>query len=255
MWNQHQSSTCPTWRRCQRCRERGHDEPQCDSKLRNFPSEVPCEYCGNEHLESECDHLWKSPSRETHSEQVTVSICCANCCSMKHLAGDCETSGRRRNVTLSSSSFTLKGIDQDMITNLNFVGASRNGPPSSRGRPGPRGRRDWSPPSSPDDEDMMSRVSRGNGRPPPAPRGNARGNIKFANGIANNRGDSRSRGPSRGRPPFSGNGNGQRSLDPPLPRGPPPPRGGGRGRGPSRGPSRGGFSRGTRGPGRGRGRG
>ncbi|KAJ5522260.1 hypothetical protein N7527_006375 [Penicillium freii] len=119
-WNQHQSSTCPDWRRCQRCRERGHDEPQCSAKLRSFAYEVPCDYCGNEHLEAECDYLWKFPIRDLHSNQVTVSICCANCCSAKHLMGDCPATTLRAE-TGKSSSFTLKGIDPDMIRNLNTV--------------------------------------------------------------------------------------------------------------------------------------
>ncbi|KAJ5504059.1 hypothetical protein N7463_006933 [Penicillium fimorum] len=170
-WNQHQSSTCPDWRRCQRCRERGHDEPQCDAKLRNFAYEVPCDYCGNEHLESECDFLWKFPTRDLHSEQVTVSICCANCCSAKHLVGDCPAVNLR---VAKTSSFTLKGIDPDMITNLNTVIPPRETRPPSRNQS--RGRaKEWSRPPSPDDDDMMSRVSRGRGRPVPAPRGNTRG--------------------------------------------------------------------------------
>ncbi|KAJ5206202.1 hypothetical protein N7491_003177 [Penicillium cf. griseofulvum] len=243
-WNQHQSNTCPDWRRCQRCRERGHDEPQCDSKLRSFAYEVPCDYCGDEHLESECDFLWKFPTRDLHSEQVTVSICCANCCSAKHLVADCPAGNLR---TSNTSSFTLKGIDPDMITNLNTVVPARETHPPSRSQS--RGRaREWPrPPSPDDDDDMMSRVSRGRGRPVPAPRGNTRGNIKFA--IGAKRGDAPSRGPSRGRSTFSGNNNRPRSPNPPLPRGP-PPRGGGRSRGPQRG---GGFSRGPRGGGRGRG--
>lgn len=243
-WNQHQSSTCSSWRRCQRCRERGHDEPQCESKLRNSAVEVPCDYCGSCHLETQCDHLWKLPCRETHSQQTNVSISCANCCSMSHLVGDCPTGNTRSRLT--SSSFSLKGINPDTIANLNTVGASRNTP---HDRPGARKRREWSSPSS--GEDMMSRVSRGRGRPTPAPRGNPRGSIKFANGAGSGRGDTRFQGPSRGRPPFAGNGD--QRFNPPLPRGPPPPRGGGRGRGPPRGP-RGGSSRGPRGAGRGRAR-
>ncbi|KAJ5043487.1 hypothetical protein EN45_101750 [Penicillium chrysogenum] len=223
-WNQHQSSTCPDWRRCQRCRERGHDEPQCSAKLRSFAYEVPCSYCGSEHLENECDYLWKFPIRDLHSNQVTVSICCANCCSAKHLMGDCPANNLREPCT-TSSSFTLKGIDPHMITNLNTVLPPRETRPPSGSRS--RGRdREWSRPPSPDDDDMMSRVSRGRGRPVPAPRGNTRGSIKFASGV------------------------GAKRANPPLPRGPPPPRGGGRGRGPQRG---GGFSRGPRGGGRGRG--
>ncbi|KAJ5203280.1 hypothetical protein N7449_005359 [Penicillium cf. viridicatum] len=172
-WNQHQSSTCPDWRRCQRCRERGHDEPQCSAKLRSFAYEVPCDYCGNEHLESECDSLWKFPIRDLHSNQVTVSICCANCCSAKHLMGDCPATTLRAE-TAKSSSFTLKGIDPDMITNLNTVIPPRESRPPSR--TSARGRnRGWSPAPSPEEDDMMSRVSRGRGRPVPAPRGNTRG--------------------------------------------------------------------------------
>ncbi|KAJ5700538.1 hypothetical protein N7536_003551 [Penicillium majusculum] len=251
-WNQHQSSTCPDWRRCQRCRERGHDEPQCIEKLRSFAYEVPCDYCGNEHLESECDYLWKFPIRDLHSNQVTVSICCANCCSAKHLMGDCPATTLRAE-TGKSSSFTLKGIDPDMVTNLNTVVPPRESRPPSRASA--RGRnRGWSPAPSPEEDDMMSRVSRGRGRPVPAPRGNTRGSIKFASGFGGKRGgDPPSRGPSRGRPTFPGNNNRARSPNPPLPRGPPPPRGGGRSRGPQRG---GGFSRGPRGGGGGgRGRG
>ncbi|CDM37024.1 hypothetical protein CBS147339_2301 [Penicillium roqueforti] len=243
-WNQHQSSTCPDWRRCQRCRERGHDEPQCDAKLRNFAYEVPCDYCGNEHLEAECDFLWKFPRRDLHSDQVIVSICCANCCSAKHLVGDCPSSSLR--ATAASSSFTLKGIDPDMITNLNTVLPQREtGPPSrSRGRD-----REWSRPPSPDDDDMMSRISRGGrGRPIPAPRGNTL-SIRVPS-RAKRGGDPPSRGPSRGRSTFSGNNNRARSPNPPLPRGPPPPRGGGR----NRGSQRGGFSRGPRNGGGGGGR-
>ncbi|OQE96098.1 hypothetical protein PENNAL_c0001G09619 [Penicillium nalgiovense] len=142
----------------------------------------------------------------------------------KHLMGDCPANGLREPCT-TSSSFTLKGIDPDMITNLNTAVPPRQTRPPSGSRP--RGRdREWSRPPSPDDDDMMSRVSRGRGRPVPAPRGNTRGSIKFASGV------------------------GAKRANPPLPRGPPPPRGGGRGRGPQRG---GGFSRGPRGGGRGRG--
>ncbi|KAJ5169713.1 uncharacterized protein N7500_002496 [Penicillium coprophilum] len=143
----------------------------------------------------------------------------------------------------------VAGIDPDMITNLNTVVPPRESRPPSRNQS--RGRaREWSRPPSPDEDDMMSRVSRGRGRPVPAPRGNIRGTIKFASGVGAKRGDAPSRGPSRGRSTFSGNNNRSRSPNPPLPRGP-PPRGGGGGR--SRGPQRGGFSRGPRGGGRGRG--
>ncbi|KAJ5769978.1 uncharacterized protein N7511_002029 [Penicillium nucicola] len=264
-WNKHASVVCPTWRRCQKCRERGHDEPQCISKLRSHASEVPCDMCGHEHLESECDFLWKFPSRDLHSNQVSVSISCANCSSPKHLVGDCPDPY----LQLGTSSFTTKGLDPDMITNLNTADGprrtGRQGPPpppprshGNAGKPGSRGA-EWSRSSSSDENDIMSRVSRGRGRPAPVHRGNnSRGHIKFGNNVGTGRGASRGpppapRGPPpapRGRPPFPGNGNRRRSPSPRA-RNPPPSRGGSRGRGPPRGPGR---SRGSRGGGRGRGR-
>ncbi|KAJ5374733.1 hypothetical protein N7517_006739 [Penicillium concentricum] len=88
----------------------------------------------------------------------------------KHLVADCPAVNLR---VATTSSFTLKGIDPDMITNLNTVIPARESRPPSRGQS--RGRaREWSRPPSPDDDDMMSRVSRGRGRPSPAPRGNIR---------------------------------------------------------------------------------
>ncbi|KAJ6051180.1 hypothetical protein N7460_001714 [Penicillium canescens] len=253
-WNKHASVVCPTWRRCQKCRERGHGEPQCTSKLRCSASEVPCDMCGHEHLESECDFLWKFPSRDLHSDQISVSISCANCASAKHLVGDCPDPY----LKLGTSSFTLEGLDPEMITNLNTADGPRR-----TGRPGPAPRShgnasrlgsrgaEWSRSSSPDESDMMSRVSRGRGRPAPVHRSNNRGNIRFANNVGTGRGASRGPPPvPRGRPPFPGNERRRRSPSPRA-RNPPPPRGGGRGRGPSRGSGR---SRGPRGGGRGRGR-
>ncbi|KAJ5476618.1 hypothetical protein N7475_002347 [Penicillium sp. IBT 31633x] len=192
-----------------------------------------------------------------------------NSLSPKHLIGDCPAGSVR--VPFTSSSFTLKDIDPNMITNLNTVIPPSNSGPSSqsrfqgrdRSRPSSPGRGRPSGPSrgngrnnyrtrslSPDEDDMMSRVSRGRGRPVPQPRGNTRGNIKFASGVGAKNGDSQSRKSPRGRSTFAGNNNRSRSP-PPLPRGPPPSRGIGRGRGSQRG----GPPRGPRGNGNGRGRG
>ncbi|KAJ5544713.1 hypothetical protein N7461_007017 [Penicillium sp. DV-2018c] len=285
-WNEHQSCVCPSWRRCPRCLERGHDEPDCTSKLREIPRDLPCGYCnlvGN-HLESQCTYLWKFPVRDLPSDQITVSISCAECGSSKHLIGDCD----KDNVAFQSSStasFTLNGIDSNMITNLNTsttTGPSYRGsfmPRGGRPGPGPRAQhRRFRSQSPDDDDDLMSRVSRGRGGGGPPRTNNTRGNIKFASGIGANRGRdnysgsnnrTRSRSPPSSRASWSDNNNRNRNRSPPRRAGwngnqyrnrsrSPPSRGGGR-----RGSQRGGFPRGSRGGGggggggggRGRGRG
>lgn len=249
-WNKHDSNFCPSWRRCQRCRERGHDEAQCSSLLKSSASEVPCDLCGSpNHLEHDCDYMWKLPLRNQSSRPMQVSISCSHCTSNHHLMGDCPSLPR----PITSSTWTLQGIDPNLITNLNSVLPSRrSGGPMPRGRGGMkiRGRADRSP--TPDsDDDMFGRP----GRRPPLGRPPGRANIRIGGGIGRGKnlgpnyrdrqdsfGDrSRQRSMSPGRPgpgPGPGRGRGRdnynvRSRSPPR-RGRPPPRGGGgggRGRG------------------------
>lgn len=245
-WNKHDSNFCPSWRRCQRCRERGHDESQCSSLLKSSPSEVPCDLCGSsDHLELECDHIWKLPLRDPSSGPVLVSISCSHCTSSHHLVGDCPSLRR----ALASSSWTLRGIDPQMVTNTNNVMPSRRGAgPVTRSQRGMkiRGRADHRSPTPDSDEDMLSRPD----RRPSVGRPSGRGNIRIGGGIGRgknlgpnyrDRGDSfgdRSRQrslspngrPGRGRGRDSWNG---RSRSPSRGRGRPllPPPRGGRGRG------------------------
>ncbi|KAJ5929558.1 hypothetical protein N7454_006508 [Penicillium verhagenii] len=243
---------------CTECLKYGHQAAVCPTK-ESSASEVPCDLCGSsEHLESSCDWQWKFPMRETSSKEVRVSISCANCCSGSHLIGDCPSLRR----SLNTSYFTLKGIDPEIIVNLNT--APKEAPPpinykqGRRGRGGARGGIN-SRSSSPSSDDLLPRKGT---KPQPMSRGRGRGShIRFNTGPPpprNGPGPDTSRGrppPTRGRPQFPGNNTRQRTLSPlprpNFPRGP-PPRGrgrGGNGRGSNgRGgpPSRGGF-RGRRG--------
>ncbi|PTU24328.1 hypothetical protein P175DRAFT_0470242 [Aspergillus ochraceoroseus IBT 24754] len=280
-WNKHQSSLCPKWRRCQRCRERGHDQKQCSSALKSSASEIPCDLCGSsDHLELDCDFMWKLPRQDTTAAPVLVSISCAHCTSNRHLIGDCPSLPR----PLASSSWTLRGIDPNIITNVNSVVNSRRGGgpgAASRAVPGNqkqrgmkiRGRADHarfpSTTTSDTDSDDMMALSRPDRRPQVGGNRNAnRGNIRFGNNIGknknlgppppppgprdyrdredpmprNNHGRQRSMSPGR---PRGGRGRGKHTWQPPLPRSP-PPRGNSRPSGP---PPR--SSRGGRGGGRG----
>ncbi|GCB26412.1 protein AIR2 [Aspergillus awamori] len=184
-WNQHQSSFCPTWRRCQRCRARGHDEDNCPSALKGSASEFPCELCGSTtHVEEDCDLMWKLTTTRPDSEPVLVSLSCAHCTSNRHLIGDCPSLSSTR--TLLSSSWTVRDIDPNMITNINSVVNHRrnnnnnnNSNSNNRGGLKIRGRADHRPPSS-DSDDMMAH------RRPPVHRGGGgsnRGNIRIGSGI------------------------------------------------------------------------
>ncbi|CEO59995.1 hypothetical protein PMG11_04639 [Penicillium brasilianum] len=227
-WNTHQSTQCPSWRRCQRCRERGHVQGDCPSVLKSSAAEVPCDYCGSStHMESDCDHQFNLPTREALSETVTVSISCAHCTSGNHLIGDCPH--LPPDLQQRTACFTLKETDPAKVTNLNVTGPPRKtGPPApsyqrGKGRRGGGGGGSGArTPSSTSEEDMMPR--QGARRGPPPARGRGRGAIKFGSGV----------GPAQPRnkpPPFT------------RPKGP-PPRGGGGG---------GGGGGGNRGRGRGRG--
>ncbi|KAK1142572.1 hypothetical protein N8T08_007547 [Aspergillus melleus] len=246
-WNQHQSNFCPQWRRCQRCRDRGHDEAQCPSQLKGSAAETPCDLCGStEHLELQCDAVWKIPRQDAQSGPVLVSLSCSHCTSNRHLIGDCPSLPK----PLMSSSWTLKGVDPNLVTNTNSVVSGRAKGPSSRGsqRGGLkiRGRADQRSPS-PDSDDMMSRPRQ------PIGRGAPRGSIRIGGGIGRNKNfapaGSRAPEPSyhggyRSRsPPRPGRGRGRDNYHPGGPRSPPgrprhplPPR-----------PGRGGGDRGGRG--------
>ncbi|KAL6238114.1 hypothetical protein BDW75DRAFT_39528 [Aspergillus navahoensis] len=279
-WNKHQSSLCPKFRRCQRCRERGHDAKQCPSALKSSASEIPCDLCGSaDHLEFDCDYLWKLPRQDTTSAPALVSISCAHCTSSRHLIGDCPSLTR----PFLSSSFTVRGIDPNLITNINsVVNPRRGGAGAPSGHGGGqrsnglkiRGRADHHARSpSPDSADMMSMSmprggqarrggsggnrhgNRGNiniriggnknngGPPPPSARDYRDREDTYPRGGYNSRQRSMSPGRDRGRP---GRGRGRGGQQPPRS----PPRGQGRPPGPS-GQSRGGRGNGRGGGGRG----
>lgn len=233
-WDVHPSSFCPSWRRCPRCRERGHVEKQCPSALKSSASEVPCDLCGSSnHVEAQCDYQWKYPLRDAISQEVKVSISCAHCVSSKHLIGDCPSLRR----PLKTTSFTLQGIDPAHIINLNAE--PKPPPPPPKAFHG-KGRRGAPRSPTPESDDLLPR--RGQRIPPPA-RGNPRGSIRFGNSFTvNSRGGSNgprgkpppARPPIRGRNPPFGIKPGQRSSSPygQPNRGPAPSRGSGnRGRG------------------------
>ncbi|KKZ62923.1 hypothetical protein EMCG_02769 [[Emmonsia] crescens] len=182
-WAVHESRFCPSRRRCQRCRERGHDAEACTSPLKGSVVEEPCDFCGSsDHAEGECDLIWKLPKRTPTTGRIFISISCCHCTSNRHLIGDCPT----RNFPMNSSSFSLKHYDPSMFSNLNTFPVAISGQKNSiqnnsgykiRGRASGR-----SP--SPESDGAFGRPDSWNrtiNRSPP------RGRIRFSTGIGRGR--------------------------------------------------------------------
>lgn len=177
----HESRFCPSWRRCQKCRERGHDSSQCTSALKGSAAEVPCDLCGSEgHIEMECDAMWKDPKRNQSSGPILISISCCWCTSNRHLVGDCPSSRR----PMKSSSWTLKSYDPSLITNINAVVSHRGVSPSLNGtRSSGQKFKGHHRSPSPDSDDAFSMPSRRN----QVNKNRGRPNIRFGSGIGRNR--------------------------------------------------------------------
>lgn len=135
--------------------------------------------------------MWKLPRRNNSPGPVLVSISCAHCTSSHHLVGDCPS----LSMPLRSSSWTLAGVDPNMVTNISSViipNRSRGGRPGGGGGRGQgqrdlriRGRADARSPTPESDDDVMSRPDR---RPPVGRKPNIiRGSIRIGSGIGRNR--------------------------------------------------------------------
>jgi protein AIR1/2 len=110
----HSKQHCPKSRLCTKCRERGHDATECQSKLKKARV---CEFCNSfHHNEPECP-LRFFPSIKPTNPTATVKlwISCCNCASKTHLVGDCPAlhpdDGPR---------WSLRTIPTHQITNLSL---------------------------------------------------------------------------------------------------------------------------------------
>ena len=113
-FGQHFSKSCPRWRRCLKCRERGHDISQCRAPLKE--NGVPCDLCGGtEHLEDKCPSRWNIPPPEPPAEKLELYICCAICGLKTHLLGDCP-----HRTNKNGANWSLKDINPSRIVNLAF---------------------------------------------------------------------------------------------------------------------------------------
>lgn len=109
---EHSELYCPTRVRCEKCRQLGHQKPQCTEKLALTKDEgLACALCNSsDHLETQCTGPWRSfhPEAGSINQVVFIPASCSLCGSIKHFSADCN---RRRSET-PNPTWSIKNRDQ-----------------------------------------------------------------------------------------------------------------------------------------------
>lgn len=94
-YNDHFPPFCPATQKCPKCREPGHTQAHCKSKLKVPNSELTCDLCSNAgHIEVDCELLWRTsglPGVINVSDTRLKYIFCYECGRRSHLGNDCPT--------------------------------------------------------------------------------------------------------------------------------------------------------------------
>lgn len=147
----HFTIQCPTWVKCSRCRERGHDAEDCDSLLKHSEADGHgiCDYCSKRgHAEEQCPKFWRTFDPEELSGLLHKTrnciISCYNCGKWGHWGDDCPKRKRKWKVSTSycfsrayASHFFVEGNGTNFFTPLDERVPGRSGPVNTR--PGHRG--------------------------------------------------------------------------------------------------------------------
>ncbi|KAI9735811.1 MAG: hypothetical protein M1834_001276 [Cirrosporium novae-zelandiae] len=111
VYDEHISRNCPTQPpRCGKCGETGHAKSKCQFKLkRTIADKVTCQLCQrHDHLEHECELIWKTFRPMKSSVATTILLFCSLCGNNGHLNGDC--SQRLPGQPLRSTTWTNQSI-------------------------------------------------------------------------------------------------------------------------------------------------
>ncbi|KAK4190712.1 hypothetical protein QBC35DRAFT_403369, partial [Podospora australis] len=88
----HPSWTCPTRRRCTKCKQLGHSQTQCVEKLMLSKDEMECALCGSQqHDDFQCTKLLKSfrPNMARFRKVQSLPVFCHACGLEGHYGADC----------------------------------------------------------------------------------------------------------------------------------------------------------------------
>ena len=109
-FNDHFSPFCPRIKKCPRCREAGHKEAQCTSKLKLSNSETICDLCSKSgHIEDNCELVWRTsglPGSISLVNSRLKYIFCYECGKRAHFGNDCPS--RRPRKPMGTSTWTSK---------------------------------------------------------------------------------------------------------------------------------------------------
>ena len=107
-FNDHFPPFCPTIKKCPRCREHGHNETQCKSKLKLSNSETTCDLCSRSgHVEDDCELVWRTsglPGCISLANNRLKYVFCYECGKRAHFGNDCPT--RRPRKPMGTSTWT-----------------------------------------------------------------------------------------------------------------------------------------------------
>jgi protein AIR1/2 len=171
---QHSKLQCPQYRRCTKCRERGHDALTCKSKLKQA---VVCDFCSsNHHVESECSLRFFPSTKPAGTATMKLWISCCNCASKSHLVGDCQSLHPDTGPRWSLRNLPVEQINnlslQSGISSLEKAAESRNMRPQGRDiRPAKRQHRPQAP-TQPTSFDEYEGDAQGSFVCPPIPQQN-----------------------------------------------------------------------------------
>ena len=109
-FNDHFPPFCPTTKKCPRCREPGHNEAQCKSKLKLSNTEIICDLCSRSgHVEDDCEMVWRTsglPGYISLANSRLKYVFCYECGKRSHFGNDCPS--RRPRKPMGTSTWTSK---------------------------------------------------------------------------------------------------------------------------------------------------
>ena len=93
-FDKHNASACPQYKKCRRCRQRGHPSATCKNRpIEGGGPKDPCDVCGaTNHVEEECSQLWRSFKPAQSDKKMPASkmlVSCYNCGNRSHFGDDC----------------------------------------------------------------------------------------------------------------------------------------------------------------------
>ncbi|KAI0974060.1 hypothetical protein F4678DRAFT_424485 [Xylaria arbuscula] len=201
---------CPTRRRCDKCRQSGHDIDTCQERLALAADELGgCVFCGAGHEDTDCFEIWTSfrPSESNTKKVKSIPAFCYVCGGENHYGSECSLASKDSKATDRIWSKATRDIYIDPEcenTAIAWAGVDLSQLPKNEFHiPGRATKKTHTYfVSSESEEDLIHA---------PVKQPSRRGEIRFASNI----------GTVNGNP--SGQAGGHKSWQPSLPAGPPPP--------------------------------